>query len=66
MGPWEIVRSGGQGLGLMKLVPLKEETKGVPIVAQRVKNPKSIHEDVSLIPGFTQWVKDPVLPQATA
>ena len=30
----------------------------VPIVAQQVKNPASIHEDVGLIPGLAQWVKD--------
>ena len=30
---------------------------GVPIVAQWVKNPTGIHEDVGLIPGLTQWVK---------
>ena len=29
----------------------------VPIVAQWVKNPPSIHEDASLIPGLTQWVQ---------
>ena len=34
---------------------------GVPIVAQRLTNPTSIHEDVRLIPGLTQWGKDPAL-----
>ena len=31
------------------------------MVVQWVKNPTSIHEDVSLIPVFDLWVKDPVL-----
>ena len=35
---------------------------GVPIVAQGVKNPPSIHEDVGFIPSLAQWVKDLVLP----
>ena len=26
-------------------------------MAQRVKNPAGIHEDVGSIPGLTQWVK---------
>ena len=31
---------------------------GVPIVAQLVMNPTSIHEDTGSTPGLTQWVKD--------
>ena len=32
---------------------------GVPAVVQQVKNLTRIHEDEGLIPGLTQWVKDP-------
>ena len=41
---------------------LKNLNWGVPIVAQQVKNPTSIYEDVGSIPGLAQRVKDLVLP----
>ena len=39
---------------------------GVPIMAQlnRLRTQHSVHEDVGLSPGLTQWVKDPALLQA--
>ena len=37
--------------------------EGIPIMAQKVKNPTSIHEDVGLVPGLSQWVKNPALLQ---
>ena len=43
---------------------IRKQIGGVPLVAQCVKNPASIHEDLGLIPGLAQWVKDLVLPQA--
>ena len=37
---------------------LRKSNPGVPVMAQQVTNPTGIHENVGLILGLTQWVKD--------
>ena len=45
----------------LKIKAKKKITWGVPILAQQLTNPISIHEDVGSIPELVHWVKDPVL-----
>ena len=55
-------------IGFLKINNMvsKRHKLGVPIVAQQIKNPISIHKDVGSIPHLIQWVKDPAFPQAVA
>ena len=39
------------------MLQLKNTSLGVPVLAQRLMNPTSIHEDACSIPGSAQWVK---------
>ena len=46
-------------------MPVKAYTKteeGVPVLSQQLTKLTGIHEDMGLIPGPTQWLKDSVLP----
>ena len=56
LGTWDIVE---QVLSVLGDVEAERFSRDRDL---EVTNPTSRHEDVSLIPGLTQWVKDLALP----
>ena len=56
---WELLHAVGMGK-----TSKGDQKKEFLLWFSELRTRLSVHEDVSLIPELTQWVKDPVLPQA--
>ena len=50
--------NGNHGLSRVIYLHMHSRILGVPVLAQQLMNPTSIHEDMGRIPGLTQWVND--------
>ena len=55
---WARNHSNNDVISAAVISAITKMSKGVPIVAQRVMNLTSTHEDAGSIPGRVQWVKD--------
>ena len=58
---WNLGFEGFEAEHLDNHICILERSFGVLVVGQQVKYLTSIHENVGLIPGLSQWVKDPEL-----
>ena len=61
MTGWMSARNSKSSKAILKYFTEFKNIFGVSTMAQQVRNPTSTHEDVDLIPGLAQGIKDLVL-----